>query len=643
MLKGIVSGSPVDISRIAMRGKNLLDYNVLFGDNPDRTSTYFTYYKIVLEPNTQYTMITNVPNFQINECPYMFGTQNIMAAANDGVLQGIPKTVTSNSDGSVFIACRIIPNTIPERYAKKQYFDNGTYNIMLNLGSTALPYEPYGMQSGWEIRDQQGRIIWGREDELQTTTGTLPFKGYDLPVKVKSLLGNTVQNGTPSPNNPIIPEECGDKTANLNSKITTATATQTNGYYTDFNQNIGSEKLTQLYSEINSINGECCIDFKVDNDAFAPNLVVYFNDGTPYRDIREAPFKITNGSKVSNLIIRARSGSTDYDGVAVTMSDFMLNSGSTALPYEPYGYKISFDNNGENLFDCDRTEGITNNSYIRKSDGATVSDTNYYISYPIYVLEGVNYTWTFNDINKQGHSAPTVGFYDSSDNLIGSASHGSNVTYFAFTAPIGCKYIRTSVYKRDNLQKEAMLNLGSTPLPYSPYLNKTTPVYLGETPTIRRIKCVDLGTLTYTKTGSGNFSAALGDGKVVDNSQIAPAICSHFKVVSANNYSSTPYSLCASINLQSFVSINKAGYEEMTVAEFKSVMSGVLLWYALANPEIGIVNEPLAKIGDYADELNNTVATLPEIPTTTGQNTLTVDTTIAPSNLTVKGHIKPIQ
>ena len=126
------------------RTGNLLDYNVLFGDNPDRTSTYFIYYKIVLEPNTQYTMITNVPNFQIDECPYMFGTQNVMTAANDSVYPNEPKTITSNSDGSVFIACRIIPSSNPERYVKKQSFDNGTYYIMLNTGSTALPYEPYG-------------------------------------------------------------------------------------------------------------------------------------------------------------------------------------------------------------------------------------------------------------------------------------------------------------------------------------------------------------------------------------------------------------------------------------------------------------------------------------------------------------------
>jgi hypothetical protein len=164
------------------------------------------------------------------------------------------------------------------------------------------------------------------------------------------------------------------------------------------------------------------------------------------------------------------------------------------------------------------------------------------------------------------------------------------------------------------------------------------PVYLGQVSTVRRIKRVDLGTLTYTKTRSGNFSATLGDGKVVSNSNIAPAICSHFKVVSANSYSSTPYSLCTAINNKSVVSINKTGFEEMTEPEFKSAMSGVLLWYALAEPETAIVNEPLCKISDYADEL----ITVPGITPQTGTNTLTVDTTLSPSSVSITGHIKSL-
>jgi hypothetical protein len=66
----------------------------------------------------------------------------------------------------------------------------------------------------------------------------------------------------------------------------------------------------------------------------------------------------------------------------------------------------------------------------------------------------------------------------------------------------------------------------------------------------------------------------------------------------------------------------------------------VMVWYVLSAPETAIVNEPLAKIGDYADELHSTDAAV-TIPTVKGQNTLTVDTELQPSEVSITGNIKP--
>jgi len=57
----------------------------------------------------------------------------------------------------------------------------------------------------------------------------------------------------------------------------------------------------------------------------------------------------------------------------------------------------------------------------------------------------------------------------------------------------------------------------------------------------------------------------------------------------------------------------------------------VTVWYVLETPTEGIVNEPLYKIGDYADELTTTTP----IPTAKGSNTLTVDTTVQPSEVSI--------
>ena len=65
----------------------------------------------------------------------------------------------------------------------------------------------------------------------------------------------------------------------------------------------------------------------------------------------------------------------------------------------------------------------------------------------------------------------------------------------------------------------------------------------------------------------------------------------------------------------------------------------VCVWYVLANEQTGIVNEPLMRIGTYADTLNSTDAGV-TIPTVRGSNTLTVDTAVQPSEMTITGHIK---
>lgn len=60
----------------------------------------------------------------------------------------------------------------------------------------------------------------------------------------------------------------------------------------------------------------------------------------------------------------------------------------------------------------------------------------------------------------------------------------------------------------------------------------------------------------------------------------------------------------------------------------------VTVWYVLAEPTMGIVNESLCKIGDYADELSSTDAGV-SIPTVKGQNTLTVGTDLQPGEMTI--------
>jgi hypothetical protein len=61
----------------------------------------------------------------------------------------------------------------------------------------------------------------------------------------------------------------------------------------------------------------------------------------------------------------------------------------------------------------------------------------------------------------------------------------------------------------------------------------------------------------------------------------------------------------------------------------------VTIWYVLETPETDIVNEPLAKIGDYADTVASTNTGAPSIPTSEGSNILTIGTAVQPSEVSI--------
>jgi hypothetical protein len=69
------------------------------------------------------------------------------------------------------------------------------------------------------------------------------------------------------------------------------------------------------------------------------------------------------------------------------------------------------------------------------------------------------------------------------------------------------------------------------------------------------------------------------------------------------------------------------GLKEYFAAQY-AAGTPVTVWYVLAEPETGTVNEPLMKIGNYADSLTTS------IPCTAGENTLDVQTTVQPSEVT---------
>ena len=203
--------------------------------------------------------------------------------------------------------------------------------------------------------------------------------------------------------------------------------------------------------------------------------------------------------------------------------------------------------------------------------------------------------------------------------------------------------------------KNIMLSTGSTPLPYEPYgykipissANTTTPVYLGEVETTRKIKKLVLtGEENIT---SGHLDVNLFNIPVSDYLKQSAITCVSTHYISQSNVngwadvndkSATFYGNTGSAT--KIMYIRDSAYT--TVADFKTYLqqqyaagTPVTIWYVLATEETAVVNEPLMRIGDYADKLSMEQAGV-EIPTLKRPNTTVIDitTSLPPSEVYAK-------
>ena len=169
---------------------------------------------------------------------------------------------------------------------------------------------------------------------------------------------------------------------------------------------------------------------------------------------------------------------------------------------------------------------------------------------------------------------------------------------------------------------------------------QTTPIYLGEVETTRRVKKLVL-TGEETFGYANNCFTMTFDGK--------PASVQPLKtIIICNTYNGREpvyrdqllnYQCCITRNYNQ-LAIRDNNYSE--VADFKAYLAAqyaagtpVTVWYVLAEPETGIVNEPLSKIGNYADTLSMEQAGV-QIPTLNGTTVIDIDTAMKPTEMYIK-------
>ena len=210
-----------------------------------------------------------------------------------------------------------------------------------------------------------------------------------------------------------------------------------------------------------------------------------------------------------------------------------------------------------------------------------------------------------------------------------------------FTTDSTTKYLLVTFYVASAFSPmeiyDIMLNTGSTAKPYEPYgykipissANTTTPVYLGEVLSTRRIKKLVLTGEEAWQLWNGNYYSTIIDRK----GAIGTILSTHFinsspQGISYNNQSTAGLKI-ASVAVP-FVS-DLSSLKEWLTAQY-AAGTPVTVWYALANAETAIVNEPLMKIGNYADSISYE-QTVVSIPTVSGRNTFDVLGDVKPSNV----------
>lgn len=170
--------------------------------------------------------------------------------------------------------------------------------------------------------------------------------------------------------------------------------------------------------------------------------------------------------------------------------------------------------------------------------------------------------------------------------------------------------------------------------------SQTTNVYLGEVETRRKIKKLVLSSSqnwqlqSINSYGIANFYFTTTND-FIDNTSI---ISNYFtrQTTTIGNTTAEGMLIALSNNVSVYIRINSQ--TASTAQEFKNWLDDLseeaAIWYVLATEETAVVNEPLMKIGDYADSLTSEQAGI-QIPTIVGDDTISVSTTVQPSEMQI--------
>ena len=242
---------------------------------------------------------------------------------------------------------------------------------------------------------------------------------------------------------------------------------------------------------------------------------------------------------------------------------------------------------------------------------------------------------------------------DKSETISGDTRSRQIFTTTENTHWIVCFLYSNNIYEELIEQLQSLqLEEANDKTEYEPYgyklpissAGQTNNIYLGEVETTRYVKQLVLTgeeNWIYDSNGSRCY-INITDAYAKDNRR-TQCYCSHYICV----YNGEPFNTIPNHSIYINLYNNAARFyiknEEFTsAADFKSFLAQqyangtpVTVWYVLATPETAVVNEPLRKIGDYADTVSMEQAGV-SISTLNGQTVVDVDTTLKPSEMYIK-------
>jgi len=479
---------------------------------------------------------------------------------------------------------------------------------------------------------------------VATTTGTSEVtlsNCYNLSLINYKIYGNSIQDGVPSPTDPVEIQSVGEKTKNLFAELNKGVGLNvTTGV-----ENVNDTWATSDYIKVDFTENESYYLSGLSNNLYS--FVAAYNSNKEFLGRTSATgreyLQLTN-----NLFSSGTSqGTGDISYIRVTQYEnvnlsggindvdklnIQLEEGTTATTYEPYGYKIPITVRGKNFIPKFKTEtknGITldvNEDGSIHVYGTATATTDFYSDFSVpqgtYHLSGC----------PAGGSTTTyrmlVYFKDVSYNLI---DYGSGNSYTLTTqSTVRCQlrvYIGTEI---DAIFKP-MLESGNTLTYYEPYVEpKTYNIYLNEP--LRRVGSY----IDYIDFESKSIVRNIKSETFNENSTWEKSSSNSYRFMSYvdNKYqvsSTTPKLLS---NRFVYNGTRNIGAIDLSYNASSGATTGKQLVFGLNLESLEDLKNWVASnniVVDYpVPDASPVSISLPEISLNYGTNIISVDTTIAP-------------